>query len=247
MRERPILFSAPMVRAILEGRKTQTRRVVQVHGEGLHNGKKLNEWDLSSGPFQLTEEDFPVWRWQGNKPAKVRDWAQYIQTDVDDNVTFPISNPYGVPGDRLWVKEATWIWCRKVPDGLTKTGRPKFRYYPHGRNVVYCADHPQKPERESYAEPNMVWKYKTARFMPRWASRITLELTDVRVQRVQEISEEDAKAEGVYIGSLGPEATDGYYGPRNAFKHLWDSINAKRGYGWGANPWVWALTFRRLP
>lgn len=82
--------------------------------------------------------------------------------------------------------------------------------------------------------------------MPRWTSRITLEITDVRVQRVQEISEEDAIAEGIQLNTLGPPATRGYYGPRNHFKHLWDSINAKRGYSWESNPWVWAVTFKRI-
>jgi hypothetical protein len=88
--------------------------------------------------------------------------------------------------------------------------------------------------------------------MPRWASRITLEITDVRVQRVQEISEADATAEGVTLGEPMRGLVNGepgdirVYDPRMAFSFLWDSINAKRGYGWAANPWVWCLTFRRL-
>ena len=98
MKERPILFSGPMVRAILNGRKTQTRRVARdVAGTG----------------------------------------GFVKQLDVC---------PYGQPGDRLYVKEATWIWCRKVPNGKTAAGRQKFRYLPHGsRSIFYVADHPQKP------------------------------------------------------------------------------------------------------
>lgn len=206
-REKPILFSAPMVRAILEDRKTQTRRVAK--GE------------------YLTRPD-------------------------------PRYCPYGVPGDRLYVKEAAWIWCEKRPNGTTKTGRPKFRYIPTGgHHVVYCADS-EKPATRLDDNPAHLWRWKAARFMPRWASRITLEITDVRVQRVQEISEEDARAEGVgrYVMGHGPitdadvNADPGYlmYAQyRPSFQILWDSINEKRGFGWAANPWVWCVSFTRVP
>ena len=244
-----------MVRAILDGRKTQTRRICHAFGENLHKGKKLNEWDLSSGPFQLTEEDFPVWHWRGRKPPKVGDWAQEIQTDVDDNVTFPIRNPYGYPGDRLIVKEATWQWCKKVPNGTTKTGRKKYSYRLHGGvdtgSVIYCADHPQKPVKEPHTEPEMVWKYKSGRYMQRHLVRIILEITATGVQRLQEISNEDARAEGVDAcphrgASCGFFETGFNQCFGCAFRLLWNQINGPRGYGWDANPYVWAVSFKRV-
>lgn len=160
MDERWITFSTPMVRAILENRKTQTRRVV-----------KFN----ASGRVELSHK-----QWHIEDPQAI------------------LACPYGKPGDRIRVREAAWIWCRKVENGTTKTGRKKYRYIPHGsRNLFYVTDTPKAPERPVYVEPDMVWKYKTARFMPCWASRITLEVTHVRKERVQEISAEDALAEGI--------------------------------------------------
>jgi hypothetical protein len=104
-----------------------------------------------------------------------------------------------------------------------------------------------------------LWRYKTARFMPRWASRITLEINGVRVERVQNITETDAEAEGVerwVIGDgwreygLSPADESACGAPmetaRESFRTLWDSINSARGYGWDANPWVWAVEFKRL-
>ena len=211
MKERPILFSSPMVRAILDGRKTQTRRVIRVQP------------CVINGVFTHHKRG-PVW--ESGKP------------DVC---------PHGQFGDLLYVKEATWIWCRKAADGKTKTGRDKFRYYPHGREVRYYADCAGKPERQPYAEPNMVWKYKTARFMPRWSSRIQLEITEVRAERVAAISETDAMDEGVGISGADYPQWDGdpdQY--RKLFRERWNIINETRGWSWAANPWVWAITFKRI-
>lgn len=235
MKERPILFSGPMVRAILEGRKTQTRRVVKPHAP-------WGNVHTVGGPMAGRTDAF---------------WYHYPETD---RVGHLVECPYGVPGDRLIVKEATWQWCRKVPNGKTKTGRPKYRYLLHGTvdtgSVIYAADHPQKPLRTTYAEPGMVWHYKHARFMQKHLSRLTLEITDVRVQRVQEISEEDAEAEGIVNwGHRDGEPWNHWRvadtrieedSPLPCFEQLWDSINFARGYGWDAKPWVWALTFKRI-
>lgn len=225
-----------MVRAIREGRKTQTRRVV----------KHQPTLDFHYRGWYMKD----TYEWTTCHPLDIR----YPKTQ-----RHVVRSPYGVPGDRLYVKEAVWVWCHKKPNGTTKKGRPKFSYVPHSsRSFFYVADHPYKPERTSYADPDMVWRYKTARFMPRWASRITLEVIDVRVQRVQEISKEDAKAEGAaelceQCGNC-PDAEahwccDAEYdetaGYRTGFKCLWNSINAKK-YPWASNPWVWAITFRRI-
>ena len=142
------------------------------------------------------------------------------------------------PGDRLYVKENTWIWCKKVHDGLTPTGKLKYRYTPVGQHVVYQADHSTKPEQRIDDNPEHDWRLKIARYMPKWAARIWLTVTDVRVERLQEISDCDAWAEGI-VDEV-PFGT-----AQTLFRELWDSLNAKRGYGWEQNPWVWVISFER--
>ena len=176
MKEHPILFSGPMVRAILEGRKTQTRRVM-----------KLN---------------------------------------MDGGVYSEPRCPDGVPGDRLWVRE-TWADVRWMQEP---------EHFPNG--VSYRAD--CSADSLKLAEHYGV-RWKPSIHMPRWASRITLEVTEVRAQRLQDITEEDARAEGVNCAVGGFITTN----PVNAFHGLWDYINGKRA-PWDSNPWVWAVTFRRV-
>jgi hypothetical protein len=241
MKERPILFSGPMVRAILEGRKTQTRRTAKFNPTKQEQGINLNFSGLRAGLYctGLMTSGSVLYSMRGSY------WNQ---------VTEPLFSPYGYACDRLYVKEATWLWCERRPNGTTKTGRPKWHYVPVPNTpAVYCTDHPKKPDWgypiDTRSGNVQMWKYKSARFMPRWASRITLELTEVRVQRVQEMGEEDAQAEGAeYLEHCGtyrkgdPIPASYRYG----FQQLWDSINAKRGFGWDKNPWVWALTFKAV-
>lgn len=199
MKERPILFSGQMVRAILEGRKTMTRRVVKLrHGADVvvTNGQ--------------------VW-----KPARV-DYAGYVDC------------PYGQPGDRLWVRE-TWA----KTDG-------RHEIVP----IAYRATN------DSMALLNDKWKPSI--HMPRWASRITLEITGIRVERLQEISYDDAIAEGIERiggefscspwknyrkGQPGEMDCHCSYPPRS-YQTLWESINGPGS--WGANPWVWVIEFKRV-
>ena len=198
MKERPILFSAPMVCAILEGRKTQTRRVVKCDGIDL------------AGPCgnRLTGDTF----------LSGRDWAGNHAL---------LRCPYGKPGDRLWVRE-TWridglsTKCaleigRRHTDGLS------FRADMYGDRS--CDDCPWIPSIH----------------MPRWASRITLEITTIRVERLQDISAEDCIAEGISTQLREHDATCDL---QSKYKALWQSI-----YGpgsWDANPWVWVLEFKRV-
>lgn len=193
MRERPILFSGPMVRAILEGRKTQTRRVVKFRDVP-------DEHDCHV-----------VWKaWNG----KSHDWQ-------DGDEVIPC--PYGGPGDRLWVRET---WANTRGDDSMPT--------------YYRAD-------ERLEDVQRPWKPSI--HMPRWASRITLELTEVRVERVQDISGMDAKREGVSIPAHLPHDGADLDHARRQFAHVWDSLNgpaARRGYGWDVNPWVWVVEFRRV-
>lgn len=183
MKERPILFSGETVRAILEGRKTQTRRACKFR---LGQDEVMTE--LRDGSLKRTEE----------------------------------CSPYGKPGDRLWVRE-TWA---------------KQEFHTQPLKIRYRADHDD--------EAGLPWSWKPSIHMPRWASRINLEITGIRVERVQDISEEDAEAEGVHGCDWGHGMDYGgkpcYCKP---FEALWDSINAKRGYSWDSNPWVWVVEFKQ--
>jgi hypothetical protein len=224
MKERPILFSAPMVRAVLEGRKTQTRRVLQLHGvDGVQTNH--DEWrfcEFHESPHRAV--------FQG------KDVIRRIITE---------KCPYGVPGDRLWVRE-TW----GVADSGGRLIDPCINYRADGVQLplIGHADPATWSIARSAYEVNdsdllkVKDGWRSARFMFRWASRITLEITDVRVQWVQAISEGDAASEGVQWAGNGTR--HGYVHARGAFMSLWDSINAKRGFGWVVNPWVWALTFK---
>jgi hypothetical protein len=219
-RERPILFSGPMVRAVCERRKTCTRRVMKPQPER-----------RDSPPGSLRADGWS-WRVGEPRPPRLESWPRH------DGFAEALAKycPYGVPGDRLWVRET---WARVTDDTIQcRADDPKL------------IDGPWKPSIH----------------MPRWASRLTLEVTEVRVQRVQEISEEDARAEGLravtkdgHTVKYGIPDRDGLPGtdddgwpwnqwdvdPRVAFARAWDSINGKRsGCDWASNPWVWAIYFR---
>ncbi len=206
MRERPILFSAPMVRAILDGRKTVTRRVA-----------KLN--------------------YAGRVALRGRQWH------VDDPNAF-LACPYGVPGDRLWVRENFMPAPMEVPPESPRRTR---------WDIVYAAGGAEERMAPAAYNP-MLYNYERwspSIHMPRWASRITLEVVSVRVERLQEIVQADAIAEGGPPDDQTISAVSREFGyedwPRSWFAQLWDNINAKRGYGWDANPWVWRIEFRRIP
>lgn len=176
MKERPILFSTPMVRALLAGTKTQTRRVIKKY-------------------------------------------------------TPLAACPYGKKGDKLWVRE-TWSHdaptleeCRSRHEDIM-TGGSCVSYGPY-----YKASE-ENPE---------TLKWKPSIFMPRWASRITLRLTDVRIERVQDITNSEALAEG----TPDLRTMENGWDMRDCFRELWDSISKKRGYGWDKNPLVWVLQFEK--
>ncbi|PIM51883.1 hypothetical protein CS062_17305 [Roseateles chitinivorans] len=219
MKERPILFSAPMVRALLDGTKTQTRRVVKQF--------------LPCMPEHDSERGV---------------WEVYC----DDEVAATLLCPYGKPGDRLWVRETwapdppadgtwgytAWAGCR---EGRIAGVPEQFRSASH---CIHAA---------SWNGPSLPWT--PAIHMPRWACRLMLEVTGVRVERLQDISEADAVAEGIekrdgawwknYIAERDPAAYTHLREPRASFSSLWVSINGDGA--WDANPWVWVVEFRRLP
>ncbi len=212
-KERPILFSGPMVRAILEGKKTQARRVVKLRP---HNVQPLYQMKLGGGGM----------------------WS--------DSHCEPIACPFGVPGDQLWVREALDI--NRSPNN------------PRAVNPTYRADAVKVKMDAGFYNPLPRGPTCASNHMPRWAFRTQLEVTKIRVEEIQEISEEDAKAEGitaryVQVGSHSnptaiypafPEREGGEHSARAAFETLWESINAKRGFGWDINPWVWVIEFQRV-
>jgi len=200
--EKPILFSGEMVRAILAGRKTQTRRVMNPQPNKIG---ELWMWVLKKMSYALPNQG------ELYKPA-LGIWE---------------ACPYGAIGDRLWVRET----FRCVPVG--EYGISSVEYKADGKIV----------EIENTREAADLWfeayrpeeKWRPSIFLPRWASRIALEIVNVSVERVQDISEKDAIAEGIK-----PEITNKVL----AFNYLWDGINASRGFGWDVNPWVWVVEFK---
>ena len=213
MKERPIIFSAPMVRAILSGAKTQTRRVVKT--------------------------------------------AHMMSVD-GELVPIAARCPFGKPGDRLWVRET----CRA--EAIDDEGLCGVRYVADGQ-FMPIANTREASDRwvQLYWYRGMEGATVPPIHMPHWASRITLEVTDVRVERLQDISEADAVAEGVRPGdgkwhTLGdgeavfkdeygwfaPDSCVRHNAPRHAFREAWEIINGPES--WSANPWVWCITFRRV-
>jgi len=190
MKERPILFSTEMVQAVLDGRKTQTRRVVK-------NQDMFMVKDIGSVKL---------------RPCEIKD-----HTQID------LKCPYGQVGDKLWVRE-TWWGKPAIPEKNPK--------------IIYKADDPQAP---------LCWRPSI--FMPKKYSRITLEITDIRVERVQDITYGDIFREGVNVKNYKEfDGADNQFAQcqfaNEKFIELWDSINEKRGYSWNVNPWVWVVCFK---
>ena len=203
MKERPIPFRGREVRAILDGRKTMTRRVVKLRaGEIAHDG--------DDGSLHAV-----------------------ANTTWGDCIERIIHCPYGVPGDLLWVRETCWHREVHHADCLDE--------------YEYCAtcEHPNGSTNPAdYNTNDGYWRKIPSIFMPRWASRLTLRITSIRVERLQEITEQDAMREGVKAECVSTQP--GIYSYRAPFVELWDSINAARGFGWDANPLVWVVAFERV-
>lgn len=202
MTDRPILFSGEMVRAILAGRKSQTRRVVK-----------------PQPPYDMCRCDYSPTGWS----------AEDVNGRCTCNRTPPIFHGYGGPGDRLWVRETfNRLWFNAAD----------------GWQTVYRADMNNDAPADGSADSESI-RWRPSIFMPRWASRITLTIADVRVERVQDISPDDCRAEG-----LTPDSEVSLLWRENIqdkYRDLWDSINAKRGFGWDTNPWVWVISFEVQP
>lgn len=247
MKERPILFNGPMVRAILAGRKTQTRRVVKPQPpHKTVNGTPYTGFQVTTLPIRMG----------------------YDLTAYCDNPHYIGECPYGQPGDRLWVRE-TWrpLYVQGgtgMYEGTTYWAieyRANKRELRHLKCIRAMSGLFYVPEAGASRAmhgagwwPDAETRWRPSIHMPRWASRITLEVVSVRVERVQDISEADAVAEGVKeLGSHNPPqyspgyvSAAGWEDSRKSFAALWDSINGKRpGCGWDDNPFVWCVEFKR--
>lgn len=216
-KERPILFSTPMVRAILAGGKTQTRRIIK--------WPKVPEWhDWDYEPNRLV-----------SRAGEKKWWPEYVWNDGGGRSSqCELACPYGATGDRLWVRETWYCDHCEVQSGpfIQVPGAEEMLYYRADSKSGQIQD--LMPECEVAGAP-----WRPSIHMPRWASRIVLEIESVRVERLQDITEADAKAEGISVGAESKEPA-----AINIFRLLWESINGPGS--WDANPWVWVVTFKRI-
>lgn len=228
---RPILMSGPMVRSTIDGIKTQTRLIVKPQ------------------PFLDAMGNFCT---PGKPGRSYACWGQHIDGSPCTRNFTKSRCPYGKSRDLLWVKE-TWA-VGKCADGLKPRELSRRCWIYENGGLWYEGQEPTHPISPRGAP-------RSSMFMPRWASRLTLELTDVRVERLQDISEEDAEAEGIEyairpfgdwklipgIWDFEGLVNDGEQRcdppPAIKYAYLWNSINAKAGTRWADNPWVWVLTF----
>lgn len=217
MTEKPILFSSEMIKAIQDGRKTQTRRVMKP--QPVYD-PKLSDNVLTIGG------NGGGWVWEpgGQNQTQWFFWDDWSGFDLQ----IYLDGPYNT--DRLWVRET---WQAVSPD---ENFRPLDEC-----NIIYRAtdEHPGLFNEDKPEEPWYGWRPSI--FMPRWASRITLKVLSVRVERLQDITPEDCYAEGA-INPIIKSPID----PISEFYTLWDSINAKRGFSWASNPWVWVVEFEKI-
>ena len=228
MSERPILFNSEMILAILDGRKTQTRRL------------------LKKQPLDILPMHVP---------------NQWVTLDTrDPNHGSVIKCRFGTPGDRLWVRETwrPWSWHEGEPiqvqfkadrkhapaDNTSTLSMERYDKIPEWEESIWLQIEEELKEKGVEPDGNGWYhfdgdpplKWRPSLFMPRWASRILLKITKVRIERLQEISMQEAVAEGVPVLKGCPE-------PRISFHDLWDELYAKGGYSWDSNPWVWVIEF----
>ncbi|HFE4416613.1 TPA: hypothetical protein ACF26P_000019 [Klebsiella quasipneumoniae subsp. similipneumoniae] len=225
MKERGMIFNSEMVRAIVSGRKTQTRRIMKVQPES-------NQLGLLLITDSTKHSDIGKYHW-----AESNATGNHVRSKL-------FLCPFGAVGDRIWVREGFF------PAPLEMQSEPPRKTmwniaYRDGMQMEKLAPAEYNPTIYNYE------RWTPSIHMPRWASRILLEITDVRVERLNAISEEDARAEGIIDGGClncgepepcgcanpEPDATD-------AFAYLWQSIYGQEN--WNANPWVWVIEFKRV-
>ena len=278
MKERPIIFSTQMVRSILAGRKTQTRRVVKndllQNYPGTFDGMsgffgKCGYKGIVGNDFYMRTKNL---RRRYKAAPECWHWVLVVHDEKRTDHVIQIRCPYGAVGDELWVRE-TWRivgWQEGEPyylqyksDGTFLDEPGDSSDYDEDKYLQYyidCSDDCEKAglkldsdECYSFKKSESPTRWRPSIFMPRWASRIQLRVTDISVERVQDITKDDIYAEGTetdefldlqeHAECVAPE---GSHLPtiENEFQWMWNGINQKRGYGWEKNPWVWAVQFK---
>ena len=219
MAEKPISFNSEMVRAILDDRKTQTRRVCK---------------DQTATKYEWLEncEIYPLTLGEG-----YTGWGK----DCGFSFLVPTKCPYGKVGDLLWVKETNFLYGHWIKNGKTKTGKQAYKFMPEKstKNMHFGARYLDNPPVEICTKKNELgWFKRPSIFMAKIHTRTWVEKTGIRVERVQDITNGDIQAEGA--------AEFGCVTHRLNFETLWNSINEKRGHGWDVNPWCWCISFKKV-
>jgi len=240
MKERPILFSSDMIKAILDGRKTQTRRVIKP--------QPIDEFAYIGIDPDYPKSEYHLWL-TDKRPGH--------------GLRFCIKCPYGVVGDRLWVRE---VWrctgggdLRNIIYRAEGDSAMSFCGIDDGRAGILHVPEPHWAEWDRLVyETNKGCNWRSPIFMPKWAARIRCEITGIRVERVQELSISDCVDEGIQRsrGPLPPCPTTAFKdysgevaecGATASFRTLWDSLNGKKkGSSWSENPWCWCIEFKRV-
>ena len=225
VKERPIIFNSEMVKAILDGSKTQSRRVLKPQPDlGLDPFESYSHIEV--GHYHPTEIDKNGEEYPGDE----------IFGAYTDDGEWGWRCPFGEVGDRLWVRETHYCYGKWWKNGITQTGLQRWRFHPIGQQVAYLDNPPTvilKGKSESEG-----WYKRPSIFMPRWASRILLEITDIRVERLGKITLADIYKEGIDKNPFTHWTSH-----QRKFEELWNSPKTKRGYSWEVNPWVWVISF----
>lgn len=238
MKSTPLTVCAALIPPILDGRKTQTRRIINPQPTTF-------VWLAGRNGNPSERVNTGAWDWRcTNHNHKCLGTSWNI---IERELLAYGAKKYGQPGDQLWVREEHYQYghWEIVPGIKTPTGRQKWKFVQDVDDTLFYA-----PPTFSRAMPRVhpeipAWYKRLARFMPHRVSRITLEITEIRVERVQDISEDDAKAEGCPPVVHEDGSVD--CGTRKTmFAKLWNRINSDRGHSWESNPYVWAITFRKL-
>lgn len=276
IKEKPILFNSEMVKAVLDGRKTQTRRVMKNQpnyiGEEI-KGVGTDYWDFDyayvfdSGHIHTFDKN-GVGGENWNTFQDNERFTEALHSAINQGFT---TTPYGQIGDELWVRETHAIY--QTVNHVVRHGGRSFSEVSDGQcaykadgfeTIDELKDHIRLMSDSSFENVEVKYdKWLPSIHMPRWASRIQLKVTDIRVERVQDISEEDSKAEGIgqktfncgeLVGYKCYTSPVTYQSARQSFRTLWDSINKNRKnkygsilpYSWSDNPWVWVVEFERV-
>lgn len=216
VKSHPILFSGPMVSAILDGSKTQTRRVVKVPSWAEGRDIEVDEYGMAC-VFDHSQ--------------KTHAWIRCPFAEFHIEWGRPIGCGYST--DHLWVRESWRVGGPYSDVRLSDYHDPEEEFCDH---IHFRAEEPEVGD----------GNWRPSIHMPRWASRITLEVTEVRVERLHDITEEDARAEGLSERRWESAGRTMFASAQCEFRKLWDEINAGRGFGWDTNPWVWCVTFKRI-